>query len=46
MLLGKPELQISGAAAARCEALGVTQHHVSLSDEGDLVTAFVVLESA
>lgn len=44
--LGKPELQISGAAAARCEALGVTQHHVSLSDEGDLVTAFVVLESA
>jgi holo-[acyl-carrier protein] synthase len=44
--LGKPELQISGEAAKRCKALGVSRHHVSLSDEGDLVTAFVVLESA
>lgn len=43
--LGKPELRISGAAAERCAALGVSRHHVSLSDEGDLVTAFVVLES-
>lgn len=44
--LGKPELEIRGKAAERCRALEVTRHHVSLSDEGDLVAAFVVLESA
>lgn len=43
--LGKPELRIHAEAAKRCEALGVSASHVSLSDEGDLVTAFVVLEA-
>lgn len=43
--LGKPLLCISGAAQARCEALDVRRSHVSLSDEGDLITAFVVLEA-
>jgi len=43
--LGKPLLRIDGAAQARCEQLGVRASHVSLSDEGDLVTAFVVLEA-
>ena len=43
--LGKPELQVSGEFAERCTALAVTRYHVSLSDEGDLVTAFVVLET-
>lgn len=42
--LGKPLLFASGEAATRCRAAGVTAMHVSLSDEGDLVSAFVVLE--
>ena len=42
--LGKPLLGATGEAEARCRALGVTAMHVSLSDEGDLVSAFVVLE--
>lgn len=42
--LGRPELRIEGTGAARCRSVGVTASHVSLSDEGDLVTAFVVLE--
>lgn len=42
--LGKPSLEVSGEGATRCRQLGVTARHVSLSDEGDLVTAFVVLE--
>ena len=44
--LGKPLLGVSGEAAARCRAAGITALHVSLSDEGDLVGAFVVLERA
>ena len=43
--LGKPLLRIEGAALRRCDQLGVNASHVSLSDEGDLITAFVVLES-
>jgi len=43
--LGKPMLDIHGAAGKRCDALSVRASHVSLSDEGDLITAFVVLES-
>ena len=42
--LGKPLLGVDGEAAARCRADGITDRHVSLSDEGDLVSAFVVLE--
>ena len=42
--LGRPVLGVSGEAGRRCRAAGVTALHVSLSDEGDLVCAFVVLE--
>ncbi len=42
--LGRPELTLSGMGAERCDAAGIVASHVSLSDEGDLVTAFVVLE--
>ncbi|MBX2837753.1 MAG: holo-ACP synthase [Gammaproteobacteria bacterium] len=41
---GKPILQVTGEAAKRCDQLGITQMHISLSDEGDQVVAFVVLE--
>lgn len=42
--LGKPLLRVSGAALARCDALGIRHFWVSLTDEGDTVAAFVVLE--
>jgi len=43
--LGKPLLDIQGAAARRCTELSVRASHVSLSDEGDLIAAFVILEA-
>jgi len=42
--LGRPLLGVSGEAATRCREIGIDAMHVSLSDEGDLVSAFVVLE--
>ena len=42
--LGKPILKASGQAEIRCSELGVSSLWVSLSDEGDTVAAFVVLE--
>ena len=42
--LGRPELTLEGVGAGRCTEAGIVAAHVSLSDEGDLVTAFVVLE--
>jgi len=42
--LGKPLLGVSGEAERRCAAAGVDSRHVSLTDEGDQVVAFVVLE--
>jgi holo-[acyl-carrier protein] synthase len=42
--LGKPGLLIAGKAALRCQQDGIIDSHVSLSDEGDTVVAFVVLE--
>lgn len=41
---GKPLLVLSGAAAARATALGVTSVHVSLSDLPELAAAQVVLD--
>ena len=41
---GKPYLQCAPDLAEWLAARHVTAHHVSLSDEGDLVLAFVVLE--
>lgn len=42
--LGKPLLNVSGEARNRCDKLGIKHFWVSLSDEGDTVAAFVVLE--
>jgi holo-[acyl-carrier protein] synthase len=41
---GRPELRLAGAAAARAEALGVTRVHLSLSHDGEVAAAVVVLE--
>lgn len=43
---GAPGLALRGAAAAHCARRGIGPAHVSLTDEGDLVIAFVVLEYA
>ena len=43
---GKPFLQCAPELAVWLAARGVTAHHVSLSDEGGLVLAFVVLEQS
>lgn len=41
---GCPKLVFSTALKTRLDALGVGAAHVSLSDDGGLITAFVVLE--
>ncbi len=41
---GKPELRLSGAAAARAQALGVRRIHVSLTHDDGVSAAVVVLE--
>ena len=41
---GAPWLSISGRAAARAEALGVTRWHVSLSHTASIATAVVVAD--
>jgi len=43
--LGKPLLCVDGEASKVCDARNITAMHVSLSDEGDQVAAFVVLET-
>ncbi len=42
---GKPLMKLSGAAADLAKAKGVTQIHLTISDERDYALAFVVLES-
>jgi holo-[acyl-carrier protein] synthase len=42
--MGKPEIRVSGRAAALCAAAGVTGMHVSLTDEDDRALAVVILE--
>ena len=42
--LGKPLLHVSGEALKRCEHRGIEHFWVSITDEGDTVAAFVVLE--
>jgi len=44
--LGKPILKVSGEASRRCERYGMNQFWVTLTDEGDTVAAFVVIERA
>ncbi len=43
--LGKPLLRVTGVAQQLCEQRNINGFWVSLSDEGDTVAAFVVLES-
>lgn len=42
--LGKPELVFSTAVAGLLDRRGIAASHVSLSDDGGFVTAFVVVE--
>jgi holo-[acyl-carrier protein] synthase len=42
--LGKPELSVSGRAAAMCAQAGVTAMHLSLTDEDRRALAVVILE--
>ena len=42
---GRPHLSVHGTVAARAGALGVRRTHVSLSHDGDLAMAVVVVES-
>lgn len=42
--LGKPILKVSGVAQTLCEQRGIKHFWVSITDEGDTVAAFVVLE--
>ena len=42
--LGKPEFLFDAELAAYMQQLGVTHHHLSISDEKDIAVAFVVLE--
>ena len=44
--LGKPILKVSGKAAERCSHYGIDHFWVTLTDEGDTVAAFVVLEKS
>ena len=42
--LGKPALDFDAELSAYVASLGVTRHHLSISDERDMAVAFVVLE--
>ncbi len=42
--LGKPELYVSGRAAALCETAGISNLHLSLTDEDNRALAVVILE--
>ena len=42
---GAPQLVFTGNAAERAQRLGVTQTHLSISDERDYALAFVILTS-
>jgi holo-[acyl-carrier protein] synthase len=44
--LGKPILKVSGKASERCSMYGIDSFWVTLTDEGDTVAAFVVLEKS
>jgi holo-[acyl-carrier protein] synthase len=41
---GKPELAVSGRAAELCREAGITNLHLSLTDEDDRALAVVILE--
>ena len=41
---GKPAFSFAAELAAHLKQLGVTRHHLSISDERDIAVAFVILE--
>jgi holo-[acyl-carrier protein] synthase len=43
---GKPGIEPSAAMAKHLKKIGVTEAHVSLTDDGDVAMAFVVLEGS
>lgn len=43
---GQPHLELSGTVAARARELGVSAWHVSLSHDGGIASAVVVVETA
>jgi holo-[acyl-carrier protein] synthase len=43
-LMGKPEIYVSGKAAALCEAAGINNFHLTLTDEDGRALAVVILE--
>ncbi|MGA7749567.1 MAG: holo-ACP synthase [Gallionella sp.] len=43
--LGKPVLQFDKVLRAHLAQLGISGHHLSISDERNMIVAFVVLES-
>lgn len=43
--LGKPHFDCAPVLAAWLDAHGISAHHLSLSDEGELVLAYVILET-
>jgi len=42
--LGKPIFQFDTELSAHLQQLGITRHHLSISDERDTAVAFVILE--
>ena len=44
-VLGKPSLAFDEVLANDVTRLGITRHHLSISDERDVAVAFVVLEA-
>ena len=42
--LGRPLLHVAGRADELSRSVGIVRYHLSLSDEGDLVAAYVVCE--
>lgn len=43
--LGKPSFAFADELAALFSRMGITRHHLSISDERDAAVAFVILES-
>lgn len=43
---GRPHFQLAPSLSAWLEAQGIRHHHLSLSDEGDFVLAFAVVETS
>lgn len=42
--MGKPNFVFDGGLVTYLEQLGITRHHLSISDEKDTAVAFVILE--